>query len=285
MLLQEPFKAGRLWLENTPSTDAAVTVAGMPVLFVVLAVASILAAILFLPRFLGLVPLLLDSLFRARGSVSLENSVRASNDRRLIASLLLLPAALLTYRYRLYDAAFLRDLTEGWRLMAVMGVILAYAMLRLMLYKLLKPRRNNDFYRLARRTGYTYFILMTTVALIGSGITGFVFLFPMLSALTRRLHDTSHSGWWVAIFAILGLLYYASYSIIMWPIRDQLDLGNDPYAMIETITNAVQTTPVAATIASICSLPTMILALVIFIFSLIDSKWETNKYGPSPKYQ
>ena len=170
MLLQEPFKAGRLWLENTPSTDAAVTVAGMPVLFVVLAVASILAAILFLPRFLSLVPLLLDSLFRARGSVSLENSVRASNDRRLIASLLLIPAALLTYRYRLYDAAFLRELPEDWRLLSVMGVILAYAMLRLMLYKLMKPRRNNDFYRLARRTGYTYFILLMTVVLACVGV-------------------------------------------------------------------------------------------------------------------
>ena len=196
MLLQEPFKAGRLWLENTPSTDAAVTVAGIPVLFVVLAVASILAAILFLPRFLGLVPLLLDSLFRARGSVSLENSVRASNDRRLIASLLLLPAALLTYRYRLYDAAFLRDLTEGWRLMAVMGVILAYAMLRLMLYKLLKPRRNNDFYRLARRTGYTYFILMTTVALIGVGVLA---LFSCEDSVVRT------------VLYILLLVFYTSF--------------------------------------------------------------------------
>ena len=43
----------------------------------------------------------------------LETSVRASNDRRLVAAVLLLPAALITYRYRLYDAAFLRDLSEG----------------------------------------------------------------------------------------------------------------------------------------------------------------------------
>lgn len=170
MLLQEPFKAGRLLLDNTPSNDATLSVAGMPVLFVVLTVAFILAAILFLPRFLSLVPLLFDSLFRARGSMSLENSVRASNDRLLVALILLLPAALLTYRYRLYDAAFLRDWADNERLLAIMGVILAYALLRLLLYVLLKPRRNNDFYRLSRRTGYTYFILMMLVALVSVGI-------------------------------------------------------------------------------------------------------------------
>ena len=170
MLLQALFKSGRLLLEDAPVTDATETVTGMPVLFVVLAVAFVLAAILFLPRFLSLAPLLFDSLFRARGSVSLESSVRASNDRRLVAAVLLLPAALITYHYRLYDAAFLRDLSEGWRLLAVLGVIWAYAMVRLAIYRILKPRRNNEFFVLARRTSYTYFILMMIVALVSVGI-------------------------------------------------------------------------------------------------------------------
>ena len=170
MLLQALFKSGRLLLEDTPVTDATETVTGMPVLFVVLTVAFVLAAILFLPRFLSLAPLLFDSLFRARGSVSLESSVRASNDRRLVAAVLLLPAALITYHYRLYDAAFLRDLSEGWRLLVVLGVIWAYAMVRLAIYRILKPRRNNEFFVLARRTSYTYFILMMIVALMSVGI-------------------------------------------------------------------------------------------------------------------
>lgn len=121
--------------------------------------------------------------------------------------------------------------------------------------------------------------------LIVSGIMSLVFLFPMLAAFTRRLHDMGRSGWWVAVFAVLILLYYASYAIVMWPIRDQMDFGNDPYAMLDLITNAVQASPVAATIMSFGSLPTFILGFVIFIFSLFDSKWGENKYGPSPKYQ
>ena len=170
MLLQALFKSGQLLLEDTPVNEVAEPATGMPILFTVLVLAFLLSAILFLPRFLSIAPLLFDSLFRARGSVSLENSVRASNDRRLIAAVLLIPAALLTYRYRIYDAAFLRDLSEGWRLLAIMGVIFAFALLRLAIYNILKPRRNNDFYRLSRRTSYTYFILLVLLALVSVGI-------------------------------------------------------------------------------------------------------------------
>jgi len=179
-MLQEPFTSGRLLLDNTPSDLATVTPQGLPVLFVVLTVTFILAAILFMPRFLSLAPLLFDSLFRARGSVSLETSVHYSNDRRLVASVLLIPAALLTYRYRLYDAAFLRDLSEGWRLVAILGVFAVFALLRLLMYALLRPRRNADFYRLSRRTAYTYFILLVIIALLTTGILALFNCDPIL---------------------------------------------------------------------------------------------------------
>ena len=184
MLLQGLFKQGELLLDHTSTEPATLSVAGMPVLFVVMAVAFIVAAILFLPRFFSLAPLLFDSLFRARGSVSLENSVRASNDRRLVAAVLLIPGALLTYRYRLYDADFLLGLSEGWRLLAILGVLLVYAIVRLLIYSLLMPRRNNDFYRLARRTSYTYFILLVNLALVSTGILA---LFRCEDAVIRQV--------------------------------------------------------------------------------------------------
>ena len=184
MLFQEPFTSGSLLLDTTPSDCAPVITGGLPVLFIVLTVAFILAAILFMPRFMSLAPLLFDSLFRARGSVSLENSVRYSNDRRLVASVLLIPAALLTYRYRLYDADFLLGLSEGWRLLAILGVFLVYAIVRLLIYSLLMPRRNNDFYRLARRTSYTYFILLVNLALVSTGILA---LFRCEDAVIRQV--------------------------------------------------------------------------------------------------
>ncbi len=170
MLLQEPFTSSRLLLEQTPSGQPPVTPEGFSVLFIGLAVAFILAAIAFLPRFLSLAPLLFDSLFRARGSVSLESSVRASNDRRLVAFVLLLPAALLTYYYKVYDAAFLYTWGEEWRLPVLIGVFAVFALVRLAMYSFLKPRRNNDFYCLSRRTAYTYFILLVVLALLTTGV-------------------------------------------------------------------------------------------------------------------
>ena len=124
-----------------------------------------------------------------------------------------------------------------------------------------------------------------TVSLVVSTIVSLFFLFPLFSALTRRLHDTGRSGWWIAIFALMGVLYYVCYAIVMWPIRDQIDANSDPFAMAQVLTEAMASTPIAATIMSVCSFPTLILAVVILVFSLFDSKWEANKYGPSPKYQ
>ena len=170
MLLEGPFTSGRLLLENTPSDHAPILAESYPFLFPVLAVLFVLASILFLPRFLSLAPLLFDSLFRARGSVSLENSVRYSNDRRLLATVCLLPASLMVYRYQLWDAAFLHEMSDGWHLLCVIGVFTLFFLLRLAMYALFKPRRKVDFYRLARRTGYTYFILLVLIALVTVGV-------------------------------------------------------------------------------------------------------------------
>jgi hypothetical protein len=170
MLLEGPFVSGRLLLENTPSDNAPVLAESVPVLFTVLAVVFVLAAFLFLPRFLSLAPLLFDSLFRARGSVSLENSVRYSNDRRLLATVCLIPASLLVYQYELWDAAFLHEMSNGWRLVCIIGVFCVFFLFRLAMYALFKPRRKVDFYRLSRRTAYTYFILLVLIALLTAGV-------------------------------------------------------------------------------------------------------------------
>ena len=174
MLLEEPFVSGRLLLENTPSGNAPVVAESVPVLFTILAVAFVLASFLFLPRLVSLAPLLFDSLFRARGSVSLENSVRYSNDRRLLAAILLLPSSLLIYRYRLWDADFVQGMSEGWRLVVIIGVFTVFFLFRLFMYALCKPRRQLDFYRLSRRTAYTYFILLAILTLFTAGLLALI---------------------------------------------------------------------------------------------------------------
>ena len=169
MLLQDII-GGQLLL-NTEPQEALAPVAERPTGLVIgLAVAFIVAAIVFLPRFLSLMPLLFDSLFRARGSVSLESSVRSSTDRRLTAALLTVPAVLMMYSYRLYNPAFLQGFGPNARLGIIAGVFLAFLLLRHVMYRLLMPRRRRDFYILSRNTAFTYFILLVLLSLLSVGL-------------------------------------------------------------------------------------------------------------------
>ena len=170
MLLQESILGGDLLLPTESSAAPAAVAEGTPGLVIGLIVAFVVAAIVFLPRFLSLAPQLFDSLFRARGSVSLENSVRSSGDRRLMATLLVIPAILMIYAYRLYDAAFLRDWTPNLRLLGVAGVFIVFLLLRHLMFLALRPRRRRDFYVLSRNTGLTYFILLVLILLVTVGL-------------------------------------------------------------------------------------------------------------------
>ena len=169
MLLQD-ILGGELLLNGVPSEAPAPVAEGYTGLFVGLVVACLVAFIVFLPRFLSVMPLLFDSLFRARGSVALESSVRSSSDRRLLAFLLTIPAILLIFTYRLYNPGFLQDLAPDARLGVIAGVFLGFLLLRYVIYRLLMPRRRRDFYILAHNTSLTYFILLALLLLVSVGL-------------------------------------------------------------------------------------------------------------------
>jgi uncharacterized membrane protein YhaH (DUF805 family) len=61
-------------------------------------------------------------------------------------------------------------------------------------------------------------------------------------------------------------------------------MGTNPYELMKSMTDAVMESPVLATVMTGAGMLSMLLSLVLLIFTLLDSKWETNKYGPSPKY-
>ena len=169
MLLQD-ILGGQLLLNTEPQEVPAGVAEGPTGLVIGLAVAFIVVAIVFLPRFLSLMPLLFDSLFRARGSVSLESSVRSSTDRRLTAALLTVPAVLMMYSYRLYDPGFLQGFGPNARLGLIAGVFLGFLLIRHVMYLLLMPRRRRDFYILSRNTAFTYFILLVLLSLVSAGL-------------------------------------------------------------------------------------------------------------------
>lgn len=156
-----------------------------------------------------------------------------------------------------------------------------------------------DFKGRARRSEFWWFILF--VVIVSSVLTflaGFVpaisylsaifslaVIIPQLSALTRRLHDTNHSGWWVLIFGLFFLGYYGALAYLLGPNIESLAGMTDSWEMAETMVNSVQSSPVAATIMICCALGTVFFFIITFVFAVINSKWSENKYGPSPKYK
>lgn len=76
---------------------------------------------------------------------------------------------------------------------------------------------------------------------------------PSLAVLVRRLHDTSHSGYWV-----LG--YYALYIVTLL-------------------------LPAPTKIASLCVFLLFVLSVTLLVFMVKDSVYEENKWGECEKLE
>lgn len=154
----------------------------VPLSVSILVLVFVVLMILLIPTFLQLVPYIADSFFRARGSSALENSVRVSRDRNMVALVMLLPAFLLTFRYRLYNPDFLAWKDGDARLWLVAAAFGAFFVLRLVIYVLLKPRRRYEAYQTAHHASYTFFILMVLLMLVTAGV---MYIFKAQDAVIR----------------------------------------------------------------------------------------------------
>ena len=188
-MLEEPFRSGRLLLPDTPPQAVEAAGEGLSLVASLLVAVSVLLFLLALRSFLNVLPYLADNIFRARGSAALENSVRVSRDRNLVATVFLVPAILLIFRYRLFDIAPFDALSPDMRLLASAGVFLGYLLVRFLLYRWLRPRRRYDNYQMAYRAGYTFFILLMMLALVTVGVC-YVLRLPDLTVKTFLLVET-----------------------------------------------------------------------------------------------
>ena len=156
-----------------------------------------------------------------------------------------------------------------------------------------------DFKGRARRSEFWWFIAFVVIVSIAItflsglvpalGYVGMLFflatVIPEMAVLTRRLHDANHSGWWVVLLVLLLIGYYVSFGILMLPLGNDLMAITDPMEMATVLVDALQANPVAAGVMALCSMAMMLLSLILLIFTLQDSKWGANKWGPSPKYK
>lgn len=130
-----------------------------------------LLLILYLNRLLGVAPSLLAGFLRWKELVNLEDSVRLTRDRNVLAGIALLALSLLMSRYGLLRYAFMDSLSPGLQTLVVLGVLLAFLLLRAILVYALAPRRGGrETYMLAQRVLYDFIILAAIVMALTAGL-------------------------------------------------------------------------------------------------------------------
>ena len=101
-------------------------------------------------------------------------------------------------------------------------------------------------------------------------------LVPSISVSFRRLHDIGRSGWWAGASYILCAI---SVIIVLFMTGFDFSLLTDGESLYHTLSKSDKV------IAVLPMLGGLVVCLIVFVFSLMDSQLEENKYGPSPKYQ
>jgi len=161
---------GQLLLPGTPPPVPEGAENVFPLSASLMVAVSVLLFLLILRNFLNVLPYLSGGVLRARGSAVLEGSVKLSRDRNLVAAVLIIPAILVIYRYRLVEVSWFDTLSPDLKLLAVAGLFAAFLLLRYLLYRWFMPRRRYDDYQMAYRTGHTFFILLMLLVLATVGI-------------------------------------------------------------------------------------------------------------------
>lgn len=165
----------------------------------ILVIAAVLIMILYLRRIVDLIPYLIRSAGQWRQAKDIEDNMRLTRDRDAIASVMIIPFCLVLSYMDIWHPSFMDDLGYGMRTAAVGGAFFVFILFRDILIAAVRPRgRDTDTYRLANRTIYNHFILLTILLSITCLITT-AFNFNSLNVKALILSEMALS--WL-IFAI-----------------------------------------------------------------------------------
>lgn len=189
---------GRLEMPQIPCPDL---VAGMQWEDVlsnrILVAISVVLLIFNIRNIFSLIPPLLYSVSRPRGSAELEYNLSLATRRNRMAAVCIIPFTLVCSAYGLYSPDFMERIPLQWQSAAVAGVLAGYAILRTLLHLALGTRRlGKEGAVAARKCAYSFFVLATPVMLFLSGIF-----------CISRVPDSIAR---VALHIVIGLFFLAS---------------------------------------------------------------------------
>ena len=136
----------------------------------ILVIAAAVLAVLSLLDYMRLSPLLAGCMLRERGNIEIEHSVSQARNRNRCAIVGVIIICILADRYGLYPAAFLNDIPAPFRAAAILGVLLAFSLLRSFLHLLIdtvaRPKLDSESRLAARRAPYNYFLAVLPLILL-----------------------------------------------------------------------------------------------------------------------
>ena len=141
----------------------------------ILAAASILVVILLLNKIINVFPALIACAMRWKESINLEERVKQSRDRTLIAFSMIVPFSLVVVQFSLYSPRFMSGLNPDLRIAAFIGIFIIYLVLKTLCAFASHPKKGPaKTYRSACMSFATFFILLVFALLIAGGFAGFL---------------------------------------------------------------------------------------------------------------
>lgn len=192
--MEEAFRSGTLVMPDQVQRigEGLATAWGDQPLNWVLVIVSAFAFAFSLPSLYHIFPHIAKCFSRWRWNFTVEASLQLSRTRDAFALLCVIPFCLIVSRYRLVGGALPGDMTigppaggsllsgridllsrvpEAWFTLAVLGVFVAYYLLRTVTYLLLETRFfNAGAFQVARKAERNFFVSLTFILLAGTGI-------------------------------------------------------------------------------------------------------------------
>lgn len=148
-------------------------------LFNILALISLLTALLLLKTLVGIFPSLLACMIRWKESVNLDASVQLSRDRDITALVLIIPFSLTVTRFNLYAPSFMEPFNQNGRIGIILGIFILFILLRTFIERILRKNKiNQKTYKTACKSSYSFFSILTLLLLLTGGILSFIDVAP-----------------------------------------------------------------------------------------------------------
>lgn len=160
-----------------------------------LLIAFVILALINLANLIDIVPSLLDCLWRWKGNLNIDASLKLANPRNKVAAVMLLPVSLLASRYDLFQLEFCQSLSPAMQTLVAMGVVVLYVLVRRILFNLSTLRcRRMETALAAHHSSHNYFIIASLMLFIALGVC----MFLSVDETTTRM----------VIYATGGLIYF-----------------------------------------------------------------------------